>query len=189
MSRQLSEEEHIRRAEALLAEIEQLHARIEHLEGVWDEMKKAGKKVYHGAAKTAKGVKEYTVDKVSRAGEYAKKKINKYVPDKDITNFAINNLLTSLHAEKISKEQTDSATRWTFELRGVRDHTKNKTCAITKQFDEEYASYNGKKYDNIAALLKALTKTTLTGEITDIAEMRGYTASILRQQAALLEDH
>jgi len=188
MSHQLSEEDHIRQAEALLAEIELLHARIEHLEGVWEELKKAGKKAYSGAAKTAKGVKEYTVDKVSRAGEYAKKKINKYVPDKDITNVAINNLLTSLHAEKISKEQTDTGTRWTFELTSVRDHTKNKTCAITKQYDDEYAWYNGKKYDNVITLHKALTKTTLTGEIAEIAEIRGYTASILRQQAMLLED-
>jgi len=180
MSHQLSEEDHIRQAEALLAEIELLHARIEHLEGVWDELKKAGKKAYSGAAKA-----------VHKTTDYARRTVEKHSKDKDLSPESIKSILSHLMAEHIKEEQAGETTRWTFDLRDPHNTFKTKKYTLTKDDSQSFVRFNNTKYYNALSLYNAINALAFKKEkemSTDIAEIRGYTASILRQQAMLLED-
>jgi hypothetical protein len=76
----------------------------------------------------------------------------------------------------------DGATTWTFSVKG-------KQMVLAYRPGESHATLNGATYNNIAALQSAAKTIAMNaGAGASITEMRGYTASILRQQAMLLEE-
>lgn len=158
------ESSHAELASELLAEVEHLHARVEVLEASWKEM-------YESAKKKASSV----VSKVKHTVAEAVRK--RAITTKDITEF----LQKEFGHDAVGISTAGDPERWDFTIQG-------RLAYVTHAKGSPVAAFNGVQYSTFEALKAEIRAANAPPPaVATAAEMRGYTASILRQQAALLE--
>jgi hypothetical protein len=158
----------------LMDEVEHLHARVEELEGKWKDMLDSVKHKAKAAAKAVKGGVNHAAHAIAQATR-----------KRAITEHDITELLRKEFGKGVRINNMADPERWEFQLHGARAYVTHAAGAADAVFfdgrsEHRCASFNDLR-DKVAAAKAG------GGSMASAADLRGYSAAILRQQAALLE--